>query len=510
VGNVSTALGIGMMSKYAGAFDMAAKLPAAHALEIKAWQLQKGILETKWTSQVKPDSVWAEYPRPMLARKDWINLNGLWDYRVSGKSDARPSSYGGQILVPFPIESPLSGVMQPLLPDQKLWYRRSVTTPDSWKGQRVLLHFGAVDWQSTIYIDGKEMGSHRGGYDGFSLDVTGAITPGTQHEIVVEVWDPSDTSWNLHGKQTLHPAGCSYTASSGIWQTVWLEPVPQSYIERLVTAPDLQAKKLRLTVQGRIVPAAYTVRAVAKAAGKIVADVSGTIGAELASPEIQDNLVKFFKATNSWAALELELPIKTPKLWSPDSPFLYDLTVILADSSGNILDTVESYFGMRSVKLGTDDQGYGRLFLNGEAVLLPGALDQGFWPDGVYLAPTDDALRYDIEWAKELGLNTLRKHVKIECQRWYYWADKLGILVFQDMPTGNCGDPQTDRPTSPEAADQWRTEVSNIIQEKYNHPSIVCWTPFNEAFGGFDYIRNAAWVKSMDSSRLINESSGVP
>jgi hypothetical protein len=489
----------------------ATNLPAGKENQGAPWQPGKGLLITPWTSQVNPEKVWPEYPRPQLTRERWLSLNGLWNYQVTRKEESNvpDGNYDGQILVPFAIESPLSGVMKPLLPEQQLWYQREVIIPADWDGQHVLLHFGAVDWESTVYIDGRKLGTHRGGYDSFSFDITEHVKAGQRHQFVVSVWDPTDTEWQLHGKQTLHPGGCSYTATSGIWQTVWLEPVPESHIETVDVLPDLDRGVLKLTIAGRIVPQPMKVNAVATDQGTVVADVSGDIGQEI-TPLIQDNLVSFFKATSTWISTELEVPIPNAKTWTPDSPFLYDLTVRLFDKDGNLLDSVNSYFGMRNLNRGRDKQGNTRLLLNGQPVLMPGALDQGFWPDGVYLAPTDEALKFDIEWAKKLGLNTVRKHVKIEPDRWYYWADKLGLMVFQDMPTGNCGDPKTDLPSSPEAADQWRTEISHIIEDKRNHPSIVCWDLFNEAFGGFDYLRNLEWVRQLDPSRLLNESSGFP
>ena len=474
------------------------------------WRPKRAHLMTRWSRDVSPNNVWPEYPRPQLVRERWLNLNGLWNYQITDKDQTHiPGIHAGKIMVPFGIESAMSGVMKPLLPHQRLWYQRDVIIPDSWHGQSVLLHFGAVDWEATVYIDGQHLGSHRGGYDAFSFDITKHVKAGGQHSIVVSVWDPTDTYWQPHGKQTLHPGGCSYTATSGIWQTAWLEPVPPSHIEKLKMVPDLEKGVLRLEVIGRIDCKPMTVEALAMDGTTPVSHSTGPIGQEF-TPVIRGNLVTFFKARSSWVSTELELPIANPKLWSPDSPFLYDLKVVLRDGSGNVLDTVTSYFGMRSLTVGHDALGNTRAMLNGKPMLMPGSLDQGFWPDGVYTAPTDEALRFDIATERQLGFNTVRKHVKVESQRWYYWADKLGLMVFQDMPTGNDGNPQTDRPTSPEAADQWKTEVRRHIEQLGNHPSVVCWIMFNEAFGGFDYIRNARWAKRLDPSRFVDESSGFP
>jgi hypothetical protein len=501
----------------AGAAAAVAVLPEQEALGQSqddptsgAWRPKQAHLMTRWSRDVTPENVWPEYPRPQLVRHRWLNLNGLWNYRITDKDQTGiPGSYTGRILVPFGIESAMSGVMKPLLPHQRLWYQREVHIPASWEGQRVLLHFGAVDWEATIYVDGQHIGSHRGGYDAFSFDITEHVKAGVRHTIVVSVWDPTDTWWQPHGKQTLHPGGCSYTATSGIWQTVWLEPVPPSHIERLKMVPDLEKGVLKITIDARTVPHPLKVQAIASANGNAVGEISGTLGACM-TPLIRANLVSFYKATSTWISTELELPITDPRTWSPDDPFLYDLTVHIRDGSGTVLDTVTSYFGMRSIKIGHDSLGNTRMMLNGRPMYMPGALDQGFWPDGVYLAPTDDALKFDIQWARSLGMNTVRKHVKIESQRWYYWADKLGLMVFQDMPTGWCGNPTNDRPFSPEAADQWRTEVRRHIEDNISHPCIVCWTMFNESFGGFDYLRNVAWAHQLDPSRLTNESSGFP
>ena len=491
----------------AGRAGTADPLPEA---KVSPWQPKQGLLSTPWTQEVTPERVWPEYPRPQMVRDRWLNLNGLWDYRITARAETRPPErYTGQILVPFGVEAPLSGVMKPLGPDERLWYRREVTVPADWSGQRTLLHFDAVDWEATVYLNGENLGSHRGGYDGFSFDVTKYLKAGGTQQLVVSAWDPTDTGWQSHGKQTLHPGGCAYTATSGIWQTVWLEPVPDSHVERLKLVPDLGRGVLRVAVEARTIPQAQTVHVTVLDRGRTVAEVSGPIGREL-TPPIRENLVGFSKASSVWVTTTLEVPVPDAKPWSPTSPFLYDLVVQIQDDEGREVDRVRSYFGMRSVGTGRDADGHTRLLLNGEPTLLAGALDQGFWPDGVYLAPTDAALRFDIEWAKTLGLNAVRKHVKVEPLRWYYWADTLGLLVLQDLPTGRCGDPLTDRPASPEAADQWRTETGHLVEDLGNHPSIVGWNLFNEAFGGFDYGRNVAWVRQLDPGRLLNESSGFP
>ncbi len=492
--------------------------PAARAADRPGhWRLAHGRLMTRWSHEVNPHNSLVEYPRPQMVRPAWRNLNGLWDYQITPKNQTQiPGNSGGpggrQIMVPFGIESALSGVMHALQPNERLWYHRTFTVPQSWHEGRILLHFGAVDWEATIFINGQHLGSHRGGYDSFHFDITNHVKGPGPHRIDVSVWDPTDTYWQPHGKQTLHPGGASYTATSGIWRTVWLEGVGDSYIERLKMIPDVEDAAngiLHLEVIGRTAPEIMHIEAIASDDSGPVAHVSGPIGQQL-SPVVRQNLVKFFKARSAWVSNEFQMPIKHPKLWTPDSPFLYTLKVHLKDAHGKIVDTVDSYFAMRSVKVGHDAQGNTRPMLNGKPILLPGALDQGFWPDGVYTAPTDDALKFDIQFAKRLGLNTVRKHVKVECDRWYYWADKLGLIVFQDMPTGNDGNPQTDRPTSPEAAAQWHTEVRRHIEQLMNHPSVFCWIMFNEAFGGFNYLRNAHWAHRLDPSRFIDESSGFP
>ena len=477
------------------------------------WTAPTGPLLTRWAKEVTPDNALPEYPRPQLQRAAWLNLNGLWDYAVGARRDEQPpAQWQGRILVPFAIESALSGVRKAFLPDQRLWYRRQFKLPAAWAGQGVLLHCGAVDWETTVYLNGRELGRHRGGYDAFTFDLTRALRPGETQELVLSVWDPSDSSWQLHGKQSLHPGGCSYTATSGIWQTVWLEPVPANgSIETLRAVPDPEAGVLRLTVTGRMGNEPLELQAVASDGGKEVGGAAVTVGIAL-SPTLRENKVTFYKNTGSWFTADLTVPIPNAHLWSPADPFLYDLTVGLSRLNERLttVDTVGSYFGMRSLGKKTDPKGFTRFLLNGRPTLMCGALDQGFWPDGVYTAATDAALRHDVEIAKEAGLNIIRKHVKVEPERFYYWCDKLGLMVLQDLPTGGEGDAKTDLPTSPEAADQCELEKRHLIEQRWNHPSIIAWCPFNEGWGQHDTLRYAKWIAELDPSRLVDEASGFP
>jgi hypothetical protein len=447
-------------------------LPAMQAAE---WQMTKGPLATRWARDVSADRVLPEYPRPQMVRKTWLNLNGLWQYAITDQNAAAFPGPQGEILVPFPVESALSGVMKPLKPDQFLWYRRTFAVPEGWAGSRVLLHFGAVDWQATVSVNGTEVARHRGGYDGFTAEITEALNPSGSQVLMVRVSDPTDTGGYPVGKQTLHPRGICYTACSGIWQTVWLEPVPPARIDALRIAPDVDAGLLRLTVEGRGTGEDFQVQAEAWEEGRSVAKAAGKPGEEL------------------------RLPIPSPRLWSPESPFLYDLKVTL-NQDGKAVDSVQSYFGMRKISLGKDDQGILRPLLNGKFTFQVGPLDQGFWPDGIYTAPTDDALRFDIEATKKLGFNTTRKHVKIEPERWYYWCDKLGLPVWQDMVSAANKTEDNKR--------QFETELRQLIAQHSNHPSIVAWIVFNEGWGQFDTQRLTKMVKGLDPTRLVSDATG--
>jgi ABC-type glycerol-3-phosphate transport system permease component len=451
--------------------------------EAKAAQPLKTPLETRWAAEVTPENTLIEYPRPQLVREDWLNLNGTWNYALTSQRNNQPTNFDSEILVPFPIESKLSGVA--LRADDKcLWYQRTFEIPDDWQGERVMLHFGAVDWEATVWVNGQELGTHQGGYDEFSFDITDALKEG-QQEIVVSVLDPSDTGTQPRGKQVREPGGIWYTSTTGIWQTVWLEPVPEAHIENLKMETDIDTGVLKLEVLTSDAAQGQKIKVTVLDKGNVVAEVSGTVGETL------------------------ELPIANAKLWSPKSPFLYDLKVELLEDD-KIIDEVSSYFGMRKISLGKDEAGFVRLLLNNKPLFQYGLLDQGFWPDGLYTAPTDEALRYDIEMTKRLGFNMIRKHVKVEPQRWYYWADKLGVLVWQDMPSGDAfvdnGDGEITR--SEESATQFELELTEMVDEHINHPSIVMWVIFNEGWGQYDTVRLTNWLKDYDKTRLVNAASG--
>ena len=458
---------------------------------------------TRWAAEVSPTNAHPEYPRPQLVRPDWLNLNGLWNYAITPLSAGAVTNFGGQILVPFPVESALSGVMRRLDENSTLWYQRSFRVPPEWSGRRVRLHFGAVDWRTRLFINGREVGQHRGGYDAFSFDITDYLHPlppstaltqfasgeggslkggeGQQNlkragdeEIRVAVMDPTEGD-QPRGKQSRKPEGIFYTPASGIWQTVWLEPVPKICVDDLRLTPDVDAQLLRVRV------------AAASGAGSIRVEVQALVGG------------KEVGRVAGLANQELSLPISLMHLWSPDDPFLYDLQITLKDGE-HVVDSVTSYFGMRKVALKKDDMGVTRIALNDQFTFHLGTLDQGFWPDGIYTAPTDEALRFDIEFLKRAGFNLARKHVKVEPDRWYYWCDKLGLLVWQDMPSGNN--------TTPDSRTQFEVELQRMVEGRFNHPSIIVWVLFNEGWGQYDTERLTPWLKSLDASRLVDNASG--
>ena len=455
-------------------------------LSADAYEMVSGKIASRWAKEVTPEKVLPEYPRPQMVRDQWKNLNGLWDYAIWPRDDACREKFDGQILVPFPVESSLSGVRKNVGEYNRLWYRRSFEVPSDWKGRRILMHFGAVDWDATVWVNGKRVGRHRGGYDPFAFDITDALKPSGPQEVIVSVWDPISKSYQPRGKQVLKPKGCYYTPVTGIWQTVWLEPVAATSIERLKITPDIDRGTVTVAadLHGVKDMNGLSMKAVLFDMGQPVAQATGP------------------------ADKPLSIKIDDAKLWSPENPFLYDLQVWL-DRGGDRLDQVKSYVGMRKIHVGKDSQGINRLMLNNKPVFQYGFLDQGWWPGGLYTAPTDEALRYDIEMTKAIGMNTIRKHVKVEPARWYYHCDKLGMLVWQDMPSGDRGIGRgKDLERSKESAAAYRRELKAMIDAVGNSPAIVMWVPFNEGWGQFDTKNVVEWIKNYDPTRPVNEASG--
>ncbi len=449
------------------------------------WKPAGGRIMTRWAADVRPDSVLPEYPRPQMVRRDWINLNGLWDYEIIAKGAGRPESWEGKILVPFAVESALSGVGKTVGAGQELWYRRSVSVPRKWRDGRLLLHFGAVDWEGTVWVNGREAGRHRGGYDAFTYDITDALEPGKTQEIVLRVTDPTDedNSPIARGKQVMRPRSIWYTSVTGIWRTVWLEPVPETYLAKLNLTPDVDRETLTVepVISGNREGTAWAVTV--SLGGKVMAEAEAREGASAV------------------------LKIVDPELWSPEHPVLYDIRAVLK-KDGKITDEVAAYAGLRKISLGKDDRGYLRLLLNNRPLFQFGPLDQGWWPDGLYTAPTDAALRFDLETIRALGMNMLRKHVKVEPERLYYWCDKLGLLVWQDMPSALFKRDALSPGLLAERDAQWEGEWKAVVEALRNHPSIIMWVPFNEGWGQYDTERIAAWTKELDPTRLVNNASG--
>ncbi|MGB5553640.1 MAG: sugar-binding domain-containing protein [Flavobacteriaceae bacterium] len=454
------------------------------------WKPAGNKIKTQWAEKIDPNQVVQEYPRPIMQRSDWKNLNGLWDYAILPKGDPQPKMYEGKILVPFAVESSLSGVMKEVGAKQELWYHTEFKVPADWKNKKILLHFGAVDWETTIWINDIKVGSHRGGYAPFSFDITPFLMEGSQ-QISVKVWDPTNDGPQPRGKQVKEPEGIWYTPVTGIWQTVWLEPVALKNITNVKTVPDID--NASVTVATSVDGAAY---------GDII---------EIA---ILDGATSI---TTAKAAVGQDLQIAVPnqKLWSPESPFLYDMQVKLI-SKGDVVDEIKSYFGMRKISMDRDEFGIVRMQLNNKDYFQYGPLDQGWWPDGLYTAPSDEALKYDIVKTKELGFNMIRKHVKVEPARWYMHCDQLGILVWQDMPSGDSSPKWQNRDyfngtefkRSAESEQIFRTEWKDIMDYLYSQPSIVVWVPFNEAWGQFKTEEITEWTKAYDPSRLVNSASG--
>ncbi|MBX6762526.1 MAG: hypothetical protein K6T51_07700 [Rubrobacteraceae bacterium] len=461
--------------------------------EETGWQPKRPPISTPWTDRVSPENVHPEYPRPQMVRREWLNLNGVWQFAAASEGEGPPvgRDLPERILVPFPVESALSGIMRH---ESRMFYRRRFLVPERWgigrRGRRLLLHFDAVDYETKVWVNGHAVGGHRGGYDRFTFDVTDALRTGRsghpegEQELAVEVYDPTDDGGQPLGKQRLYalqsPGGIFYTPTSGIWQTVWMEPVPTTYIERLEMRPEVGSETLWLTVRAR-----------------------GSAGARVEATVYEGK--RRVGSVTGPANRPLRLRVSDPRPWSPDDPFLYGLKVGLLEGRGGeyAADEVESYFGMRSVSLGKVG-GRPHILINGEFIFQLGPLDQGFWPDGIYTAPTEDALRFDLEKTRELGYNMVRKHVKVEPDRWYYLADRLGLLVWQDMPSMPTG-----REPTPADQEEFLRELRRMVDGHRNHPSIVMWVPFNEGWGEFDAARVSRMVSGWDPSRLVDEMSGT-
>ncbi|MEC8547291.1 MAG: sugar-binding domain-containing protein [Bacteroidota bacterium] len=474
------------------------------------WQPLDGKIMSRWAKEVTPDNVWQEYPRPQFERSTWKNLNGMWDYVILKPNQPKPKSYEGKILVPFSFESALSGVGRSITPEDKMWYRKKFIIPSEWKGKRILLNFEAVDHDTNVWVNDIFVGSHKGGFDRFSFDITTFLNVRGNQTIEVSVKDGTNLSPQLRGKQHFKPSGIVYTPVSGIWQTVWLEAVSnEAYLGEVKITTDIDKGIVKITPFGHeALRSSYKVKA-----------------------SIYKNKSKIAEGSVSTNKL-IELKIREPKLWSPDNPNIYDLKLTLTNPKGKIIDQVDSYFGMRKISLG-NHKGVKYLFLNNKPLFHYGTLDQGWWPDGLLTPPSDAAMRYDIEITKAMGFNMIRKHVKIEPDRWYYHCDHLGILVWQDMPSGGKMVEKINGPTTNKRGDkkyytnlqhvgrtdgdlnkninesiQFETELRKMINIHYNSPSIVVWVPFNEGWGQYDTCRISDLVKALDSTRLVIPTSG--
>ena len=449
-------------------------------------------LPTRFGAALDPEKVLTEYPRPQMRRESYLNLNGRWDCAITAY-DETPASYTGTILVPFSPESPLSGVNHLLLPDERLWYRRRMSLPagfyDPAKGDRVLLHFGAVDQTATVFANGVEVAHHVGGFTPFSADLTEALAGGDDLTIVVRVRDVTDTSYHSRGKQKMKPGGIFYTPQSGIWQTVFLERVPKTHIRSLRITPLFDEAMVELRVR-----TSRPCACIARAAGQEITFSSGAA---------------------------CRIPMKEFRAWSPEDPYLYDLSVLAGE------DRVESYFAMRKFSVGVDGQGVPRLKLNNAPYFHSGVLDQGYWSDGMLTAPSDEAMVYDIDTMKRMGFNMLRKHIKLEPLRWYYHCDRLGMLVWQDMPNGggrygklavsaplvtgrHKKDDDYDYFARGDIAgrEEFYLELTETVETLYNCPCVAMWTPFNEGWGQFDAAEAVRRIRALDNTRTIDHASG--
>ena len=452
-------------------------------------------LKTRWAAEVTPENVWQEYPRPQMERTEWLNLNGLWDYAMLPKGQWVNKNFDGKILVPFCVESSLSGVQKYVGKDNELWYQREFEVPSKWNGKRIMLNFGAVDWKCDVWVNDIKVGSHTGGYTPFSIDITQALKK-KGNTLKVRVWDPTDQGEQPCGKQHVKPHGIWYTPVTGIWQTVWLEPVNENHIVDLKIIPDIDNHTITIKPE------------IANLSSDNMLEIKVYRGEKLG------DIIETGTKSIDFESIEMGMPDDVT-LWSPDNPFLYNMQVTLYQGN-KAVDQVTSYFAMRKFSTAKDENGIVRLMLNNKPVFMFGPLDQGWWCDGLYTAPCDEALAYDIQKTKDFGYNMIRKHVKVEPARWYYHCDRLGVIVWQDMPSGGRGPGWvTDRYfdgalSARDAASEatYKKEWKEIIDYLYSVPSIGVWVPFNESWGQFKTPEIVEWTKSYDPSRLVNPASG--
>ena len=451
-------------------------------IQAQNWAPVPGQIMTNWANNVTPENVWKEYPRPQMVRTDWLNLNGLWDFEITERDTNKIAiNYARKILVPFCVESALSGIKETITGKQQMIYRRFFSIPSHWNQKHLILHFEAVDYEAKVWVDGKYVGIHKGGYDHFQFDIAGFLNKDEKHEIKLVVWDPTNEGSQPIGKQAL-PAirnVTKYTATSGIWQTVWLEPINEVAIESIKIIPNID--NATISLQTKVVGATQGARIKIQAfdQGKEIASSIAAIGEPVS------------------------LQLNQPKLWSPTNPFLYDFKLSLIND-GKVVDEVSSYFGMRKISMGRDQEGYMRILLNNEIIYQLGPLDQGYWPDGILTPASDQALRYDIAYLKKIGANMDRMHMKVQPERWYYHCDQLGILVWQDMvsPTKFIDTKSNLNPSD------FELEHNITVDQLYNHPSIIQWVLFNESWGQYDTERLTAALKAKDPTRLVINASG--